>query len=141
MRLSTASVSGTATTASTGIKVRLADSSVTATATTSSSAIAVYQGNGSVTETTTTQAIGYIYGEEWVNVTPESSSWVDKTISADGWVDKSVNVLVWNDIINDDPAEVYVLTGYWDYGYNNRDLLPSSIWTDKTIGNNQWLQQ
>jgi hypothetical protein len=115
--------------------------SITATANTSASARAVMAGNSSISSSASINAIGYIYGEEWVNITPESSSWVDKTISADGWVDKSVNVLVWNDIINDDPAELYVLTGYWDYGYNNRDLLPSSIWTDKTIGSNQWLQQ
>jgi hypothetical protein len=101
----------------------------------------VYAGSASVTEVTSTQAIGYIYGEEWVNVTPDSNDWTDKIVSTDVWVNKSVGTEQWTDVINSDPAQQYVLYGYWAYGYAVGDLFDNDIWTDKTIGSNQWLQQ
>ena len=141
MRLSTSSVSGTASVSATAIRQRLSSSSIDASASIEANAEAVYSANASVREVTTAYAIGYIYGEEWVNVTPESSSWDDKIVSTDIWVTNQASSDQWTDVINSDPANQYVLFGYWQYDYAVGDLFDSDIWTQKQTGSNQWLQQ
>jgi hypothetical protein len=119
----------------------LSTSSVNGTATISASARAVYAGNASIVVNATTGAIGYVYGEEWVNVVPQDNTWTQNTVSNDTWADKAVGSEVWSDIEGFDPSQQYVLNGYWEYGYSDRDIFVGDLWTDKNIGTNTWLNQ